>query len=234
MWMCRKARPGWRSTWGQDRFGRNSAAGVGGLGGTRPTESAKFPSPRRGPMSSTPSSSRGPSASKNKAGALDKLGKLVDPKASTDASAVAAVRGAAIEPASNSVTWMSDTVDVSAVMDEGRKLVRDGDFAGGGGQIRRGGRRRRRRREGFGDICRGLVARRGRQHRQGRQASQGHAIRRHMGRSEGLALGEARHRLGGQARGQGRARGRVGCQALRRRRCGSRQLTARRGCQVGS
>ena len=63
-------------------------------------------------------------------GALDKLGKLVDPKASTGTSTVAAVRGAAIEPAGNSVTWMSDTVDVSAVMDEGRKLVRDGDFAG--------------------------------------------------------------------------------------------------------
>jgi len=69
-------------------------------------------------------------ASKNKAGALDKLGKLVDPKASTGTSTVAAVRGAAIEPAKDSVTWMSDSVDVSAVMDEGRKLVRDGDFAG--------------------------------------------------------------------------------------------------------
>ncbi len=72
---------------------------------------------------------QGAAASKNKAGALDKLGKLVDPKASTNASAVAAVRGAAIEPAKDSVTWMSDSVDVSAVMDEGRKLVRDGDFS---------------------------------------------------------------------------------------------------------
>jgi hypothetical protein len=39
------------------------------------------------------------------------------------------VRGAAIEPAKDSVTWMSDSVDVSAVMEEGRKLVRDGDFS---------------------------------------------------------------------------------------------------------
>jgi hypothetical protein len=61
--------------------------------------------------------------------ALDKLGKLVDPNATTGAATVAAVRGAAVEPAKETVTWMSDSVDVAAVMDEGRKLVRDGDFA---------------------------------------------------------------------------------------------------------
>ena len=72
---------------------------------------------------------QGAQASKTRAGALDKLGKLVDPKASTGTSTVAAVRGAAVEPAKDSVTWMSDSVDVTAVMEEGRKLVRDGDFA---------------------------------------------------------------------------------------------------------
>jgi hypothetical protein len=72
---------------------------------------------------------QGAVASKSKTGALDKLGKLVDPKATTGTSAIAAVRGAAVEPAKDSVTWMSDTVDVPAVMEEGRKLVRDGDFA---------------------------------------------------------------------------------------------------------
>jgi hypothetical protein len=69
-------------------------------------------------------------SSKSRAGALDKMGKLVDPKASTGTSTVAAVRGAAIEPSKDSVTWMSDSIDVSATMDEGRQLVRDGDFAG--------------------------------------------------------------------------------------------------------
>lgn len=69
----------------------------------------------------------GDTAKKN--GALDKLGKLVDPKASTGAATVAAVRGAAVEPPKDSLTWMTDSVDVAAVMDEGRKLVRDGDFA---------------------------------------------------------------------------------------------------------
>jgi hypothetical protein len=74
---------------------------------------------------------QGAIASKNKGGALDKLGKLVDPKASVSGGGtVAAVRGAAIEPTSDTVTWESDSVDVSAVMDEGRKLVRDGDFTG--------------------------------------------------------------------------------------------------------
>ncbi len=72
---------------------------------------------------------QGALASKNSAAALDKLGKLVDPKASTGSTTVAAVRGAAVEPAKDSVTWQSDTVDVAAVMDEGRQLVRDGDFA---------------------------------------------------------------------------------------------------------
>jgi hypothetical protein len=72
---------------------------------------------------------QGAVASKNSSAALDKLGKLVDPKASTGSSTVAAVRGAAIEPAKDTVTWQSDTVDIAAVMDEGRQLVRDGDFA---------------------------------------------------------------------------------------------------------
>ncbi len=62
--------------------------------------------------------------------ALDKLGKLVDPQASTGTTAVAAVRGAAIEPSTETVTWDSGPVDVPAVMDQGRKLVRDGDFDG--------------------------------------------------------------------------------------------------------
>lgn len=71
---------------------------------------------------------QGAESAKRKSGALDKLGKLVDPKASTGAATVAAVRGAAVEPPKDSVTWMSDTVDVASVMEEGRKLVRDGDF----------------------------------------------------------------------------------------------------------
>jgi hypothetical protein len=70
---------------------------------------------------------QGAEAASKKNGALDKLGKLVDPKANTGATTVAAVRGAA--QGTDSVTWMSDTVDVAATMDEGRKLVRDGDFA---------------------------------------------------------------------------------------------------------
>ena len=72
---------------------------------------------------------QGAASAKNKTGVLDKLGKLVDPKASTGSATVAAVRGAAVEPAKDSVSWMSDAVDIGAVMDEGRKLVRDGDFA---------------------------------------------------------------------------------------------------------
>ena len=67
---------------------------------------------------------------KKKEGALDKLGKLVDPKVTTGSTAVAAVRGAAIEPTQESVTWISDSVDVAAVMEEGRVLARKGDFAG--------------------------------------------------------------------------------------------------------
>ena len=64
-----------------------------------------------------------------KNGTLNKLAKLVDPKASVGSTTVAAVRGAAIEPAKDTVTWQSDTVDVAAVMEEGRALVRDGDYA---------------------------------------------------------------------------------------------------------
>ena len=72
---------------------------------------------------------QGSASAKNKNGVLDKLGKLVDPKATTGSATVAAVRGAAVEPAKDSVSWMSDSVDIGALMDEGRKLVRDGDFA---------------------------------------------------------------------------------------------------------
>jgi hypothetical protein len=71
---------------------------------------------------------QGAAASKSKTGALNKLGKLVDPQASVGSTTVAAVRGAAIEPAKDSVDWQADTVDVNAVMDEGRQLVRDGDY----------------------------------------------------------------------------------------------------------
>jgi hypothetical protein len=72
---------------------------------------------------------QGADASKRNAVALTKLGKLVDPKATVGSSTVAAVRGAAIEPAKDAVTWQSDTVDVAAVMEEGRQLVRDGEFS---------------------------------------------------------------------------------------------------------
>lgn len=58
---------------------------------------------------------------------LDKLGKLVDPKASTAASTVAAVRGTAASD--DAVTWMEDEVNVDEVMAEGRALVRLGEFA---------------------------------------------------------------------------------------------------------
>jgi len=63
-----------------------------------------------------------------KSSALDKLGKLVDPKASTSASTVAAVRGAAVEPGKETMTWASDSGDVASIMEAGRQLVRDGNF----------------------------------------------------------------------------------------------------------
>jgi hypothetical protein len=72
---------------------------------------------------------RGAIASQNQSGALNKLGKLVDPQASVGSTTVAAVRGAAIEPTKDTVDWQADTVDVAAVMDEGRQLVRNGDYA---------------------------------------------------------------------------------------------------------
>jgi len=59
--------------------------------------------------------------------ALNKLGKLVDPQASVGSTTVAAVRGAAIEPAKESTAWQAD-VDVPAIMDEGRQLVRSGEY----------------------------------------------------------------------------------------------------------
>jgi len=72
---------------------------------------------------------KGAVASKQDSGAMNKLGKLVDPQASVQTSSVAAVRGAAIEPAKESVDWQSDTADLPAVMEEGRRLVRAGDYA---------------------------------------------------------------------------------------------------------
>jgi hypothetical protein len=71
---------------------------------------------------------QGANVAKKKEGAMDKLGKLVDPKVTTGSTTVAAVRGAAIEPSKDTVTWMSDSVDVAAVMEEGRAFARDGDF----------------------------------------------------------------------------------------------------------
>ena len=71
---------------------------------------------------------KGAVASKQNTSAMNKLGKLVDPQASVGSTTVAAVRGAAIEPAKESTDWQSD-VDVSAIMEEGRKLVRSGDYA---------------------------------------------------------------------------------------------------------
>jgi hypothetical protein len=71
---------------------------------------------------------QGSEVARKKVGALDKLGKLVDPKASAASSAVAAVRGGEARGADD-VTWMVDEVDVAAVMEEGRALVREGDFS---------------------------------------------------------------------------------------------------------
>jgi hypothetical protein len=70
---------------------------------------------------------QGSEVARKKIGALEKLGKLVDPKASAASSAVAAVRGGDAR-ATDDVTWMVDEVDVAAVMEEGRALVREGDF----------------------------------------------------------------------------------------------------------
>ena len=72
---------------------------------------------------------KGAMASKQSTMAFDKLGKLVDPQASVSSSSVAAVRGAVVEPSKESVDWQSDTADLPAVMEEGRKLVRSGDYA---------------------------------------------------------------------------------------------------------
>jgi hypothetical protein len=70
---------------------------------------------------------QGAEIARKKNATLDKLGKLVDPKASTAASTVAAVRGAAASD--SGVTWMDDEVNVDEVMAEGRALVRLGEFA---------------------------------------------------------------------------------------------------------
>jgi len=71
---------------------------------------------------------KGAVASKQNTAAMDKLGKLVDPQASVGTSTVAAVRGAAIEPSKETVEWQSDTADLPAIMEEGRRLVRSGDY----------------------------------------------------------------------------------------------------------
>jgi hypothetical protein len=73
---------------------------------------------------------QGAIAARKDVGILDKLGKLVDPKASIGSSAVAVavVRGEAREPAKDTVDWQSDSVDIAATMDEGRQFVRDGDY----------------------------------------------------------------------------------------------------------
>jgi hypothetical protein len=73
---------------------------------------------------------KGAVATKKSTAAMDKLGKLVDPQASVSTTSVAAVRGAAVEPSSESVEWQSDTADLGTLMEEGRRLVRNGDYAG--------------------------------------------------------------------------------------------------------
>jgi hypothetical protein len=72
---------------------------------------------------------KGAVASKNSTAAMDKLGKLVDPQASAGSTTVAAVRGTVVEPSTETVEWQSDTADVAATMEEGRRLVRSGDYA---------------------------------------------------------------------------------------------------------
>lgn len=73
---------------------------------------------------------RGLDSAKTKAGALDKLGKLVDPKAQTTDITAAGVRGAAIgDQTADTMTWESDSVDVDALMSSARQLVRDGHFS---------------------------------------------------------------------------------------------------------
>jgi hypothetical protein len=71
---------------------------------------------------------KGAVASKQNSGAMSKLGKLVDPQASVGSTTVAAVRGAAIEPTKDTTAWQSD-VDVPTIMEEGRQLMRAGDYA---------------------------------------------------------------------------------------------------------
>ncbi|HUX38008.1 MAG TPA: hypothetical protein VMV44_08895 [Rectinemataceae bacterium] len=66
----------------------------------------------------------------DKAGAdlLQKMGKLVETGVSSSQTSVAGVRGAAVEPSSDSVTWATDDTDSQAIMDEGRALARDGKY----------------------------------------------------------------------------------------------------------
>ncbi|HTX71258.1 MAG TPA: hypothetical protein VMC79_00395, partial [Rectinemataceae bacterium] len=72
---------------------------------------------------------RGLASAKATSGALDMLGKLVDPKAQTTDVTAAGVRGAAIgDQSADSMTWESDTVDTDALMASARQLVRDGHF----------------------------------------------------------------------------------------------------------
>ena len=60
--------------------------------------------------------------------AADKLGRLLDPRSSVRSSAVAAVRGEAVEPAVAGVDWLSEGDSPSGLMEEGSRLARDGDF----------------------------------------------------------------------------------------------------------
>ncbi|HUX39580.1 MAG TPA: hypothetical protein VMV83_00315 [Rectinemataceae bacterium] len=66
---------------------------------------------------------------KVKADVLQKLGKLVDPNVSSTESAVGGVRGAAIQPSTETITWASDDADVPGIMDAGRALVRVGKYS---------------------------------------------------------------------------------------------------------
>jgi len=69
-------------------------------------------------------------SAKPRTAVIDKVGKLVDPKGAEQQAMVGGVRGAAVEPTTESVTWMTDTIDVPATMEEGRVFARSGDFAG--------------------------------------------------------------------------------------------------------
>ncbi len=71
----------------------------------------------------------GADATKKRSATVDKLGRLVDPNARASQTAVAGVRGAAVEPAGETITWASEGPDPDVLMDEARALARDGRFA---------------------------------------------------------------------------------------------------------